>query len=657
MNKYCLIFFLLFVEASCLMAQSNKDRLKRLNRQLEQTTHETTKIRLLDTLAMLTNETDAKASLAYSRQQLSLAEKIGDKEGIHKAYYNVANIIASENKIDSAVYFAQVARRFFLKQPNPVYAVKSTYLAVIFLSRLGRHNEATPLALANMAYADSLGNPHIQGIAATTIGILYNQIERPNDALLWFDKALKQLPQIEAIWEGKAYFGQGIAYRLLDKDSLAIVAFEKALKIFEPLNSARQTLLCLNALGEMHSEHAESKQAIVYYEKAIALCKATNQMGILAIIYPHCAADYIALKQFDKAEAMYKAALPMIETMPTFEKIKLYESLSNLKLKQGNPTEALKYMNVVRRLEVQKFTDNNNETDALIKKHAVEKQEQENALLQSRNRLYIGGLVALLVLIGIGTWAYWRLRQQKTIIEAQRQSLASLNNTKDKLFAILSHDLMSPVAALKNYTMLMDWGAMNQEAFSNALQRLKGSINHTHSLLENVLHWAVGQMDGIKPKTEDVDLASVVNEQVAFIDPIAKDKRIEITQLISDDFNIPFDKNHLTLILRNLLQNALKFTNTNGKIMISTTHSEQGQRLLSITDNGVGMSEEIMSKLFNVNENTHRKGTQSERGTGLGLILTKELIELNGGKIEVTSELNKGTTFVVSFKKKTGLLS
>jgi signal transduction histidine kinase len=275
------------------------------------------------------------------------------------------------------------------------------------------------------------------------------------------------------------------------------------------------------------------------------------------------------------------------------------------------------------------------ERDLAIKQKEIETQ-----------RLYtlLAVVVALLVL-GLGGVIYYFYQRE----QQQKEELARLNTTKDKLFALLSHDLMSPVSALKNYTMLMDWGGMNQEAFSKALQRLKGSVNHTHSLLENVLHWAVGQMDGIKPKTEDVHLASVVNEQVALIEPIAKDKRIEITQHISDDFNIPFDKNHLTLILRNLLQNALKFTNANGNITISTTHSEQGQRLLSITDNGVGMSEEIMSKLFNVNENMHRKGTQSEGGTGLGLILTKELIELNGGTIEVSSQLNEGTTFVVGF--------
>lgn len=649
LKKNLTILFACFFITSIFAQTQMRSKIQLLEQALQATEDESLKIRLLDSLALQTNESDAKASLSYSRQQLVLAEKLKDTEGVHRAYYNLANIIVSEGKIDSAIYFAKQARQYFLKNNQSLLAVKSTYLMMNFASRMGRQNEASALALANVAYADSLNNPHLKGIAATAMGMLYTQIERPNDALLWYDKALTQLPQQDATWEGKAYFGQGAAYRLLDKDSLAIVAFQKALKIFEPLNSARQTLLCLNALGEMHSEHAESKQAIVYYEKAIALCKATNQMGILAIIYPHCAADYIALKQFDKAEAMYKAALPMIETMPTFEKIKLYESLSNLKLKQGNPTEALKYMNIVRQLEVQKFTDNNNETDALIKKHAVEKQEQENALLQAQNRLYVGGLMAFLVLFGAGSWAYWRLRQQKIIIDKQRESLATLNQTKDKLFAILSHDLMSPVAALKNYTMLMDWGAMTQDKFATALQRLKSNVNQASNMLENVLHWAIGQMGGGKLNQETFAIASVVNEQVELFATIAEDKKIEIEQRIPPELVVTFDKNHLELIVRNLLQNALKFTNVGGKIVFSTQVTEGGQKYLSITDNGVGMTPDIRSKLFQISENTHRKGTQAEAGTGLGLILTKELVELNGGSINVDSTVGGGTTFRIAF--------
>jgi signal transduction histidine kinase len=279
----------------------------------------------------------------------------------------------------------------------------------------------------------------------------------------------------------------------------------------------------------------------------------------------------------------------------------------------------------------------------------LEKKESEIALLDEQKkeqRILLIGIVVLAVLLVAFMVV---LQRSKSRIEQQKAELAALNATKDKLFAILSHDLMSPVATLKNYMSLIDWGIMSQEQFAQSSERLKIKVNNLYNLLENVLHWSITQMKGIKPKIETVNIETVINEQIALLETVAESKTIHITQAIPSDATIQVDKNHLALIVRNLFQNALKFTDTYGQIGFSYQNTEGGKKIIRLEDTGIGMSQDTLDKLFKTEQNTHRDGTAKEGGTGLGLILAKELVQLNGGTIDVASEVNKGTRFTLSF--------
>ena len=240
------------------------------------------------------------------------------------------------------------------------------------------------------------------------------------------------------------------------------------------------------------------------------------------------------------------------------------------------------------------------------------------------------------------------LQRNKRRIEQQKTELAALNSTKDKLFALLSHDLLSPLANLKNIMMLVDWGMMSQEEFVVVSKKLVNNVNNLYSMFENVLHWSISQMQGIKPKFEQVNISEVVNEQITLFEPIAKSKNICIEQAISTDFVLCIDKNHLALIIRNLLQNALKFTNSGGSIVFNSQNTEGGAKLI-IQDTGIGMTPDILAKLFKIDQTVKHKGTAQEGGTGVGLILTKELVIFNRGTIDVASEIGKGTTVVLQF--------
>lgn len=281
------------------------------------------------------------------------------------------------------------------------------------------------------------------------------------------------------------------------------------------------------------------------------------------------------------------------------------------------------------------------ERDILLKQQEIDRQKWFTL---------IAAVIAVLILAGgIITYRFYK-REQKT-----KQELAQLNATKDKLFALISHDLMSPLANFKALLMLPAWGLMPQAEFEVIVKDLGIKAHNLYSTCENMLHWAITQMEGMKAKVETINVAAVINEQINLLEPIAKGKQIDIQQLIPDDVTLEVDKNHLALIIRNLLQNALKFTNIGGTIQFKFEAipplgaGGKGGKRLMIQDNGIGMSSEIMSQLFQIDKNTNRTGTAKENGTGLGLILTKDLVELNRGTINLSSEVGKGTTFTLAF--------
>ncbi|MBL7813629.1 MAG: hypothetical protein JNL70_01400 [Saprospiraceae bacterium] len=333
---------------------------------------------------------------------------------------------------------------------------------------------------------------------------------------------------------------------------------------------------------------------------------------------------------------------------------KAYRRLFDIYEKQGQYRQATLYADsmLVLRDSLDALTNSDSlkrETYKLDAAFKLERKQKEVELLAQKQKTQMVWMIAIsLVALLLGVLIFV-IQRNKRRIEMQKTELANLNTTKDKLFALLSHDLISPVDTLKNYTMLMDWGAMNQSTFATAMETLKILLNNTSNMLENVLHWAISQMTELKPKKEVVNISAIVAEQIDLVSPIANDKRIDIQQLVPNDLMIELDKNHLALAIRNLLQNALKFTKPSGHITVSAQNTEGGQKTISIQDSGIGMTPDILSQLFQIDKNTNRKGTSQEKGTGLGLILTKELVELNKGQINVSSEVNKGTRFDIIF--------
>jgi signal transduction histidine kinase len=195
---------------------------------------------------------------------------------------------------------------------------------------------------------------------------------------------------------------------------------------------------------------------------------------------------------------------------------------------------------------------------------------------------------------------------------------------------------------------LIQWGALDQAEFAESTNAFSSQLGNVRTMLENVLNWSISQMGGIKPKFETCSVQNVINEELTLLSLSAKNKTIKIKNLIDESLTIKADKNHLAFIFRNLVQNAIKFSNMGGEIALNAT-KENDKIKISVSDNGVGMSDETLNKLFKLDQTNSKIGTNAEKGTGLGLILTKEFVEANGGSITVESREGIGTTFILVF--------
>ena len=234
-------------------------------------------------------------------------------------------------------------------------------------------------------------------------------------------------------------------------------------------------------------------------------------------------------------------------------------------------------------------------------------------------------------------------------IRTLNEKLTNINTTKEKLLSIIAHDLRNPLFTVLEFSDLLikKANSFSTDQIVKCLHNIHDSTLHTFKLLENLLEWSRSQTGRLEFKPENIAVKNLINDAIDIASSQANKKSIEISYAAENESTVFVDKNMINTVLRNLLINAIKFTNRNGKIIIKI-QSQQNHTLFSVCDSGVGMSQEAISKIFKITETVKTLGTENEKGTGLGLLLCKEFVENHNGKIWVESELGKGSNFCFS---------
>jgi signal transduction histidine kinase len=234
------------------------------------------------------------------------------------------------------------------------------------------------------------------------------------------------------------------------------------------------------------------------------------------------------------------------------------------------------------------------------------------------------------------------------VLESEKEELLKLNNIKNKLFSIIAHDLRTPMYSIKNLFSAMQQKNIPIEELKAMLPDIVHTINHTTSLMENLLLWSKSQMDGFSIKEELIDITEIVQEALQQLSAHANSKNIEVVIPFNKPIHLFADKDMISLVVRNLLNNAIKFTPINGKIELLVIEEPTDIKVY-VKDYGLGITKNKLKELFTENC-ISTNGTASEMGTGLGLVLCKEFIQKNGGEISVESVEGIGSVFSFSLQ-------
>ncbi|HMG89147.1 MAG TPA: tetratricopeptide repeat-containing sensor histidine kinase [Chryseolinea sp.] len=470
-----------------------------------------------------------------------------------------------------------------------------------------------------------------------------------------------QKPDVEA----EALFNLGHLYTLQGKYNEALDHHKQALSIRRSFDDKKYEALSLNDIGELYKLMGNSEKALANHVVALEIRRALQDQHALAESYNNIGVLYFQQKNFQRAAANLQLGLAAAQDCnDQHQLLRSYEYLSGCFEAAGNYKKALEYKNEFIAInDLIKGDENEHSLLETQNKYKIEqldnerKQKEEELVVQKRFRNFLFVLVGLCVIIVVLV-CYLYVAQQRSNkklkiahdqLNSQNLELQELNATKDKFFSIISHDLKGPLNSLTSFSSLLinHTESLSKEEIKMFASDFDKSLKNLFALLENLLEWSRSQTGNIEFIPESFDLAVMMEENKELLKAQAQNKNITLVNESPEKILIAAHRNSVNTVVRNLISNAIKFTPEGGKITLKTIR-QNGAVVASITDTGVGMSENVIDKLFRIDSKHSTKGTANEKGTGLGLILCKEFVEKNGGKIWVSSKEGEGSVFSFS---------
>ncbi|MDG2431092.1 tetratricopeptide repeat-containing sensor histidine kinase [Flavobacterium sp.] len=491
--------------------------------------------------------------------------------------------------------------------------------------------------------------------------------------------ALNYLNKSLALFKKNNYY-KGIATCYInianatEKTEESVVLYNKSIAVLKLQNDNYTLAVNYNNLGDSYIHLEEFDRAIAYFQKGLAISEKMDAKPLHAMLYLNIAEVKLKQKLYD--DAIYYSNLSLdfatkkgdveIQAANILALSSIYESRSDIK-------KALEYKNeyIAARDRALKYKDQKkvqlyqslNELDRSQYELQKLKIENENAdlKLQSKNNQTYFFIFLTLVLVAVVVILFLQKKAKNKInaelqfqtqqisnlkdnVQVQNDRLNDINNTKNKLFKIIAHDLKNPLSSIEALSdlMLQDQGGADEEEKVLFLNLIKESATKASEILNDVLIWALDQEKPVENKK--LSIKTLINEELKLLEIQASQKEISIHNTIDADLNVVTDKNKVATVLRNLISNAIKFSYTKGAITISAAVEKKFIKI-SVSDQGIGMTTEEMHNLFIVDYKKSRLGTSNEEGTGLGLVLCKDFVQKLGGTITVSSELNKGSVF------------
>ncbi|MEJ5315910.1 MAG: ATP-binding protein [Tenuifilum sp.] len=510
-----------------------------------------------------------------------------------------------------------------------------------------------------------------------------NSYWRANDyqnAIVYFEKALENITKVgNKNGEKLLYVNLGLVYSEISDYTHAQKCFESALNISTSSGKKGDVGQILYNISTVQIEQGNYQGALSNLTKTEAIAQEVGDQKLLRNVYYNYNRAYEGLKNTEKA-AEYFSLYAMLTKKIQAEEIRkkelqakaMVDSAGRVVQQVSQEKEHTEKRLVETSKELKEKEQTLKEVEELTREQQMQiellnaEMKLRDAVIQHQKllqKVYIGLILFSLAFAAALYYAYVQKRRanrllkekndeisrQRDAISRQADELRELNALKDKLFSIIAHDLRSPLFSLITMLNIAKEGHFTPENFKEILDELSVNVNHTTALLENLLTWAKTQMHGVKVNPQNFDLNQLVNSRIQLLNEAAENKEIKLKNSIPDGTFVFADTDMSDIVIRNLISNAIKFCNAGDRITIwSTTCADRVT--VCVEDTGRGMTPDVLQKLFGT-QITSTPGTKNEKGTGLGLILCKEFVQMNGGEIWAESQPDKGSKFFFTLPK------
>jgi len=586
---------------------------------------DTDRVNILNKLSLSYYNTKLSYLRLYGSEALKLASELNYARGQAFAYKNLGLGYLADNANPTALDYFNKSLSTFVSLGDKLNSAKVLNNMGYYYGVIKDHHQELYYLLQAYDEARSSNNPTVKSTILGNIGNAHEGLGQLNKA--------------------KDYYTQ-------------------SLNLATKYNLLNDIVAAYSNLASVCIKEGKYEQAMDYCDQVLAIHKTSNNFKPrdLANIYILQGKIYYKLSQYDKARQLFNQSSIIANSLGNAEYLSQnYYNLYLLDSVKGDYKSALKNYSQYARLDDSLINVNKNQQVALYQikfdsqKRIAENQrlkteeEKSEATISQQHTIEVV-LVIGFVIILVGAVYLFRINNQvkdkNKIINQQNQVLENNNLVKDKLFSVISHDLRSPITQVVGLLNLWEAGEMNNAEMSILTPAVKSSIMHTLELLDNLLIWSKNQLQGFNYSPLAFDLRTLIEENLKNLISLVDKKDISIQNAIEPDTLVYADMEMIKIVLRNLISNAIKFTPDNGTIRISS-YTKDGQIVICVEDTGIGIKEKDQAKIFSFTSHT-TLGTANEKGTGIGLKICRDFIELNKGRIWMESKENKGSKFYVS---------
>jgi signal transduction histidine kinase len=616
-----LLSLLLVISSSIALAQSRQ--VDSLLKALDTETADSNRLRIYSRIAEYYVDNNYTKAIDYYTKALETAKKIDHKLAVANSYYSIGYCYLIKGDYDKSLenYLQSVRIYEELKDSR---RLTNAYLSIGNVYNQNKNDQKTDEYYAKAKKLIDISNDSsVLNSFLAERGIQFDQRKQFDSALAYLQKAHQIAVAVkDDYFIASSLSNIALTYKHQAKTDLALQYFDSVLIMFKamdaPLDNFAATYNNIAATYAQARNYAKAKEA---FDKSIAFAKETGGRNVELENYRNLSDMYGDMKNYEQQNIFLKKYYNLKDSLFTADnKNQLTQLEADYHLEQKN--------------------------GEIVKKDIeVQKQKSE------RNVFIIIALAAALLLSTLAIF-YSRIRKKNKLLEEkniqinqQKDELQTLNNVKDRLFSIISHDLRNPLVTLRTYLSLADNDALPAEKKQQFKTQTMQAVLQTSDMLDNLLAWANLQIKNTKANITPVNVNDAVQDAINIVQAQAQQKNIAIQKDIQAAVVLA-DEHILAIALRNILTNAVKYSNEGQHIFI-TSLKENEQVSLSVTDEGVGMTAEQLQQLQQ-SESESTKGTQGEKGSGLGIFLVKELLTKTYGHLIIKSEKDKGSSFIIN---------